>query len=373
MTMKSLIAIAAAAAVSLVAGSTGRAACEAWDITGQKTIEQANGIVVLADFTQDGTALGGKANFVSRTLDPEKPWTVEGAIEGVVEGGAVRFRSNWRVFYINPRSDSPETWTSTGVYHGMIDSRGRVSGTSFDVKDAANKVAWSMIEPAKCIKGNPAGAFTGALDTIEKAGNAGSEKLSRGMENDTDRGGSDYRSFFLEARKPELCQDACLKENNRCRAWTYVRPGVQGGKPVCYLKDRVPNTSANTCCISGVAPDKSDAFREPGGFAPETDRAAGAAAESGGVAGAVEPGMENNTDRPGNDYNRFVLTVPSPKNCKAACDADQGCAAWTYVRPGVQQKEAVCYVKRPAPAPVSKHCCISGKKSLNPAALREQQ
>jgi hypothetical protein len=201
----------------------------------------------------------------------------------------------------------------------------------------------------------------------------------------------DYRSFFLDARQPELCQDACLKEAGRCRAWTYVRPGVQGDKPVCYLKSGVPQTSANTCCISGVAPDRSEAVREPGGFAPKgpdkvrggvvvesggfappaADKVRGGVVESGGVAAGAGPGMENNVDRPGSDYNRFVLTTASAKNCEAACAADRGCAAWTYVRPGVQQKEAVCYVKRSAPAPVSNSCCISGRKSLDPAAVRQ--
>src|SRR5690606_18372862 len=124
--------------------------------------------------------------------------------------------------------------------------------------------------------------------------------------------------------------------------------------------------------ISGVPPKKSDAYREDGGFAKDTPDKSSAARESGGFAENITAGMENNTDRPGSDYNRFVLTVADPKNCQTACNADQGCAAWTYVRPGVQQKEAVCYVKRPAPAPVSNTCCISGKKALNPAAVRQQ-
>jgi len=353
--MKSIITASLIAAALALASAPTRA-CEQWDVSGQKTLEHDNGIVVLADFVQEGSTLGGKASFVARNLDPERPWHVGGPVTGVVENDAIRFRAAWQVRYIDPDSDSIRTWASTGVYQGAIDANGAVSGEMVDIAEPAKKVGWRMLEPAKCA-----------------AQPASSDVVLPGMENDTDRGGSDYRSFFLNERNPGLCQDACVKDNNRCRAWTYVRPGVQGEKPVCFLKDRVPNTSANTCCISGVAPDKSDAFREPGGFAPETDRAAGAAAESGGLAGAVEPGMENYTDRPGNDYNRFVLTVPSPKNCKAACDADQGCAAWTYVRPGVQQREAVCYVKRPAPAPVSNNCCISGKKALNPAAVREPQ
>lgn len=335
------------------------AACEQWSIDGEKTLLQSNDIAVIVKFEQDGSALKGKASFTAKSLPGRKgDWPVNGDLSGAVEGDSIKFRVSWSTDYYTDGGiliGSPASWRSTGIYEGSIDSDGAVAGESFDMKEASKKYGWRMLESATC-------AVAPASPP---------ETVLPGMKNDTDRGGSDYRSFFLNKNEPQLCQEACLKESDRCRAWTYVRPGVQGEKPVCYLKDKTPGTSANTCCISGVAPKKSDAFKEPGGFAPETDRSSGAAAESGGFAGAVEPGMENDTDRPGNDYNRFVLTVPSPKNCKAACDADSGCRAWTYVRPGVQQKEAVCYVKRPAPAPVSNPCCISGKKSLNPAAVSE--
>jgi hypothetical protein len=71
------------------------------------------------------------------------------------------------------------------------------------------------------------------------------------MSDNTDRAGSDYRSFQLKGRTPGECQMACNKQRT-CRAWTYVRPGVQGPNPVCYLKNAVPPARANTCCISGV-------------------------------------------------------------------------------------------------------------------------
>lgn len=342
--------------------STAALACEQWTLSGEKTILQSNDIAVVVKFQQDGAALKGTAYYTAKSLPGRKgDWPVSGDLNGAVEGSAVKFRVSWSTDYYTDGGigvGSAASWESTGIYEGSIDSAGAVTGENFDMKEASKKYGWRLLESAQCaVAAAPA-----------------PEPIAAGMENDTDRGGSDYRSFFLDRNEPALCQDACLKEGDRCRAWTYVRPGVQAEKPVCYLKDRAPATSANTCCISGVTPDKSSAFKEPGGFAPTTpDKSRGAAAESGGFAEDIGPGMENNTDRPGSDYNRFVLTVPSPKNCKAACDADQGCAAWTYVRPGVQQKEAICYVKRPAPAPVSNNCCISGKKPINPAAVRESQ
>jgi len=67
----------------------------------------------------------------------------------------------------------------------------------------------------------------------------------------TDRSGHDYRSFALRAPRPELCRDACWNEP-ACRAFTYVRPGVQGPTARCWLKNGVPPARLNDCCLSGV-------------------------------------------------------------------------------------------------------------------------
>src|SRR5215217_7665789 len=45
-------------------------------------------------------------------------------------------------------------------------------------------------------------------------------------EDDTNRGGSDYRSFETQA-DPAICRNECAKDPT-CRAFTYVKPGVQG-------------------------------------------------------------------------------------------------------------------------------------------------
>jgi PAN domain-containing protein/trypsin len=71
-----------------------------------------------------------------------------------------------------------------------------------------------------------------------------------------DRGGSDYRNFEVgnaDLRdQPELnCQAACQKEG-QCKAWTYVKPGLQGANARCWLKTAVPPARANNCCVSGV-------------------------------------------------------------------------------------------------------------------------
>ncbi len=76
-------------------------------------------------------------------------------------------------------------------------------------------------------------------------------KLPRGAERNTNRPGKDYKNFNLEEPNPKLCMAACEKDA-KCRAYTYVKPGVQGKKARCWLKSGVPKPKKNKCCISGV-------------------------------------------------------------------------------------------------------------------------
>ena len=46
--------------------------------------------------------------------------------------------------------------------------------------------------------------------------------------------------------------------------------------------------------------------------------------------------------------------------CKAACDSDKSCRAWTYVRPGYISSTARCYLKNNLTRPSANPCCISG-------------
>ena len=72
------------------------------------------------------------------------------------------------------------------------------------------------------------------------------------IENNTNRYGMDYRGFDVpEGSNHEVCRSACARETN-CRAYTYVKPGVQGRLARCWLKNGVPGASRSDCCISGV-------------------------------------------------------------------------------------------------------------------------
>ena len=69
-----------------------------------------------------------------------------------------------------------------------------------------------------------------------------------------DRPGSDYTSFNLVGNNPADCQNACVRDS-RCRAWTFVKPGVQGPTARCWLKSAIPAPVANGCCVSGRNPN----------------------------------------------------------------------------------------------------------------------
>ena len=73
---------------------------------------------------------------------------------------------------------------------------------------------------------------------------------------------------------------------------------------------------------------------------------------------------ESATDRPGKDFAHHTLPTADPQLCEKECVANQQCLAYTYVRPGVQGPEAVCWLKASAPPAVSNSCCVSGRKGL---------
>ncbi len=76
------------------------------------------------------------------------------------------------------------------------------------------------------------------------------------MELNTDRPGSDISTIPLGKPKPVLCSDAC-RSNEKCVAWTYVKPGVINTKAHCRLKSEIPEPERSSCCISGIKKDNS--------------------------------------------------------------------------------------------------------------------
>jgi PAN domain-containing protein len=149
-----------------------------------------------------------------------------------------------------------------------------------------------------------------------------------------DRPGGDLRSFPVRSADPAACAAACERDG-KCRAWSFSYPLTAVSGAVCWLKSGVTPRVENNCCISGV---RGAAVAEPRN---ET--------------------AEFAIDRQGGDYKETnVASDANGATCKAACEADNKCRAWTYARPGYLAKEARCFLKHEIKPPRRKPCCISG-------------
>ena len=149
-----------------------------------------------------------------------------------------------------------------------------------------------------------------------------------------DRRGGDYLSFQIRNGDPAVCAARCERDA-RCRAWSFSYPRTADTLATCWLKNQVPARLEDNCCVSGVR-----------------------------GAGVIEPRQgptEFSIDRVGGDY-RYFGTTPDPSGaaCKAACEAENKCRAWTYVRSGYITPFARCYLKDKLTRPRPKPCCISG-------------
>ncbi len=149
-----------------------------------------------------------------------------------------------------------------------------------------------------------------------------------------DRSGGDYTSFPILNGDPAVCAGRCEKDTH-CRAWSFSYPRTAFALATCWLKNKVPPREKDDCCVSGVR-----------------------------GAGVVEPRRgtaEYAIDRFGGDYRNFETDADSTgAPCKASCDGDSRCRAWTYVRPGYAGASARCYLKSKLTKPRHKPCCISG-------------
>ncbi len=149
-----------------------------------------------------------------------------------------------------------------------------------------------------------------------------------------DRPGGDYSSFQIRNGDPALCAARCERDA-RCKAWSFSYPRTAMPLATCWLKHEVTPRAEDGCCVSGVR-----------------------------GAGVIEPRtgpLEYSIDRIGGDYRNIdIQPDPTGAACKAACEADNKCRAWTYLRPGYAGPNARCYLKDRIKPPRSKPCCISG-------------
>ncbi|WP_370691795.1 PAN domain-containing protein [Bradyrhizobium sp.] len=73
------------------------------------------------------------------------------------------------------------------------------------------------------------------------------------IETSIDRFGGDYRNFDLKGggEGDDECKAACTADN-KCRAWTYARPGYAGKAARCFLKNDIKPPRRKAGFTSGV-------------------------------------------------------------------------------------------------------------------------
>lgn len=154
-------------------------------------------------------------------------------------------------------------------------------------------------------------------------------------EKNVDFPGNDYKRIVLDSSDVDICKERCGADS-KCTAYTYVKPGIQESKAVCYLKNRISVAKKNDCCTSGV---KRSGAKDIG-----------------------EVTVEPHTDRYGLDYTNFELNQQNPLLCAEKCKNDSKCAAYTYVKSDGHGSKPRCFLKNGIPQETGKSCCISGMK-----------
>ena len=78
------------------------------------------------------------------------------------------------------------------------------------------------------------------------------ELRNSAIETSIDRFGGDYKSFDLKSSDgDDACKAACAADN-KCRAWTFARPGYVGKEAHCFLKKGIKPPRRKAGFISGV-------------------------------------------------------------------------------------------------------------------------
>jgi PAN domain len=136
----------------------------------------------------------------------------------------------------------------------------------------------------------------GALHWIVGAGLLVAPALADNFqEANTQRWGADYARLAMTQQNAEDCARACATDSH-CRAWTFVKAGVEGRAAACHLKSAVPHGRPDPCCTSGVAKESTPP-RELARVEPRARTSSNVAGDSSDATGAsmVPDGMTGAT------------------------------------------------------------------------------
>ena len=120
--------------------------------------------------------------------------------------------------------------------------------------------------------GRRAGLLSGVLMLGALSQGAGflTAPAEAGVENPmalgVDLPGSDIQTISIPNADPAICRQACDAAPS-CKAWTFVKPGVQAPQAQCWLKSAVPPAIASRDTISGVRTVAASEGAHPGGVA----------------------------------------------------------------------------------------------------------
>lgn len=155
---------------------------------------------------------------------------------------------------------------------------------------------------------------------------------------------------LLPSPFPDMCKASC-DNDPRCKAWTYVKPGVQTwisrDKAVCWLKHSVPARKNNPNTISGT---KQVPLPPP----PEISMTS----------------MENVKFVNAQPYKSFPLEYfENSRRCEVKCEVDLSCYAWSFLRKSSRLPigDNTCQMYSGYPSSVRDTCCVSGYKKVKGA------
>ena len=168
--------------------------------------------------------------------------------------------------------------------------------------------------------------------------------------------GSAYQSFLEIA---ELGDYAFDWRNSRAALFVHDMADGRSGQiwapePGEYVLRYVINHPTASLHTIVEQPLSVRAGASAGGAAPAAGTPSGAVAPA--RSGTVEPGI----DRPGMDIAMTPMSQADPLACQALCAGDPECRAWTYVNPGLQGEQAICWTKSGVPEGFENGCCTSG-------------
>jgi hypothetical protein len=117
-------------------------------------------------------------------------------------------------------------------------------GARLDTQTDGNLVVYSSTNSPRWSSGT-AGAILGSTNCYSS--NFALTQVYFGW----DARGGDYSSIILDQPRASWCAYFC-SQDSRCKLFTYVPPGIQNARAVCWLKDSTVTWAADSRMVSGA-------------------------------------------------------------------------------------------------------------------------